>query len=127
MSFLNHHFIDLFRQTIIESGTILTCYEDSAGPTNKNFKFAETTCNYTQEMWDSGNFGPLKECLMKIDVLVGEGHANVRIPVHCLKISERRRLEFRLLEHGSGQLFRPRKSAGPTKEPSEHPGDDWHV
>jgi hypothetical protein len=52
----------------MESGTVLTCYEDSVGPTNRNFHMAEYACNYTQEMWDSKNYTALKECLMKISV-----------------------------------------------------------
>jgi hypothetical protein len=48
--------IDLFQQYIAESSTVLTCYEDSLGRTDKSFYFAEYACNYTREMWDSGNF-----------------------------------------------------------------------
>ena len=52
----------------MESGTVLTCYEDSVGPTDRNFNFAQNACNYTQEMWNSGNFTTLKDCLMKINI-----------------------------------------------------------
>ena len=52
----------------MQSGTVLTCYEDSVGPTDRNFNFAQNACNYTQEMWDSGNFTTLKDCLMKISI-----------------------------------------------------------
>lgn len=55
----------------MESGTVLTCYEDSVGPTDRSFKMAQQACNYTQEMWNSGNFGPLKDCLMNISVQDG--------------------------------------------------------
>jgi hypothetical protein len=55
----------------MESGTVLTCYEDSVGPTNQNFLMAQYACNYTQAMWDSGNFTALKDCLMKISVQDG--------------------------------------------------------
>uniref|UniRef100_A0A914CT25 Uncharacterized protein n=1 Tax=Acrobeloides nanus TaxID=290746 RepID=A0A914CT25_9BILA len=62
--------LDLFQQVIMESGTVLTCY-DAVGPTHPSFYMAKYACNYTDEMWNSGNFGPLKDCLMKIDVQDG--------------------------------------------------------
>jgi hypothetical protein len=61
----------------MESGTVLTCYEGSVGPTNENYEFAQNACNFTQEMWKSGNFTALKECLMKIDVQDGLAAAGV--------------------------------------------------
>ena len=64
-------FLDLFQQVIMESGTVLTCYEDSVGPTNPSYYFAKYACGYTDEMWNSKNFTALKECLMKIDVQDG--------------------------------------------------------
>ena len=62
--------LDLFEQVIMESGTVLTCY-DAVGPTHPSYYMAKYACNYTDEMWNSGNFGPLKDCLMKIDVQDG--------------------------------------------------------
>ena len=63
--------LDLFQQAIQESGTVLTSYEDSVGPTDQNFHLAQYACNYTQEMWDSKNFTALKDCLMKISAQDG--------------------------------------------------------
>jgi hypothetical protein len=69
--------LDLFQQAIMESGTILTCYEDSVGPTKPSYYFAKYACNYTDEMWNSSNFGPLKNCLAKISVEEGTAFAQV--------------------------------------------------
>ena len=51
----------------MESGTVLTCYEDSIGPTYRNIDMAEHACNFTQDMWNAGNFTALKNCLYTID------------------------------------------------------------
>ena len=61
----------------MESGTVLICYEDSVGPTYRNFRMANKACNYTQEMWDSENFEPLKNCLMNMSAKEGMEFAEV--------------------------------------------------
>ena len=61
----------------MESGTVLLCYEDLVGPTARSFNFARLACNYTQEMWNSGNYTALKECLMKISIEDGIKALNV--------------------------------------------------
>ena len=87
----------------MESGTVLTCYEDSLGPTNINFNMAYYACNYTQEMWDSKNYTGLKECLMKISVADGLEAAFVKFSKNTLYLFiEMESRKFCMLEYGSG-------------------------
>ena len=46
----------------------MTCLEGSLGLTNQNFEFAHRACNYTVQMWNSGNYNPLKDCLYNMSV-----------------------------------------------------------
>jgi hypothetical protein len=118
-------FLDLFQQVILESGTVLTCYEDSLGPTNVSMVYAEWACGYTQEMWNSGNFTKLKECLMNISIEDGMKSEGVKLirpwpysgdpdqypypftSKNCVLESHRSYQQPCLLEHGPRQLFLP--------------------
>ncbi len=64
-------FLDLFHQSIQESGASLTCFEDSLGPTYRMIEFARRTCNYDAVQWNSLNYTSLKNCLMNLDLTAG--------------------------------------------------------
>uniref|UniRef100_A0A914ECE8 Carboxylesterase type B domain-containing protein n=1 Tax=Acrobeloides nanus TaxID=290746 RepID=A0A914ECE8_9BILA len=57
----------LFQQAIMESGTAHLCFEDSLGPTYQDFRFVSRACGFTFDMWNSGNYSMIKECLMNMD------------------------------------------------------------
>ena len=89
----------------MESGTVLTCYEDSVGPTKPSYLMAKYACNYTDEMWNSGNFTALKDCLMKMDVQDGINFSQVekvKLIGPNLNLASLRIPESCLLEYGSG-------------------------
>ena len=70
--------LDLFQQSIQESGTVYTCYDGTLGRTEQNFRFAKQACNITADTWNSGNYSSLKNCLMNINVSDGLLSENVR-------------------------------------------------
>lgn len=74
---INFAFIDLFHQGIAESGVILSCFEGALGPTYRNYEFARQVCNFTIDMWNSGNYSQLKDCLMSVDISIGIQHTDV--------------------------------------------------
>lgn len=67
---------------------MLTCYEDSVGPTNRLTRFAEYACNFTQAQWQAGNFTTLVDCLMKISVQDGMNAFDVRKSIKYARISK---------------------------------------
>lgn len=62
----------------MESGTVLTCYEDSVGYTHPSYYMAKYACNYTDQQWNSGDFTALKNCLMNMDIQDGTKFMEVR-------------------------------------------------
>ncbi|TMS35381.1 hypothetical protein L596_002796 [Steinernema carpocapsae] len=55
----------LFQQGIMESGTILTCFDGSLGFSNLTQQRAQAHCNFTD--FESGDFTELKSCMMNLD------------------------------------------------------------
>uniref|UniRef100_A0A7E4ZT83 Carboxylic ester hydrolase n=1 Tax=Panagrellus redivivus TaxID=6233 RepID=A0A7E4ZT83_PANRE len=59
---------NLFQQAIMESGSILTCFEGAMGFTKLSQNRAIQLCNFGEDQWDARNFTALKEdCLQDMD------------------------------------------------------------
>ncbi|KAE9553012.1 hypothetical protein FO519_003773 [Halicephalobus sp. NKZ332] len=58
---------NLFHQAIMESGSILTCFDGSLGFQNISVHRAETLCNFTQDDWNTRNYTRLWDCLANMD------------------------------------------------------------
>uniref|UniRef100_A0A1I7Y4T6 Carboxylic ester hydrolase n=1 Tax=Steinernema glaseri TaxID=37863 RepID=A0A1I7Y4T6_9BILA len=57
----------LFQQGIMESGTVLTCFDGSLGFANLTEQRAAKYCNVTDDMFKAKDFGHLKSCMMNMD------------------------------------------------------------
>ncbi|KAK0395662.1 hypothetical protein QR680_001380 [Steinernema hermaphroditum] len=57
----------LFQQGIMESGTVLTCFDGSLGFANLSEQRAAKYCNVTDAMFKAKDFGNLKSCMMDMD------------------------------------------------------------
>ncbi len=60
----------LFQQAILESGSILTCFEGALGTDNNNMNVAMQYCNFTADMWNkdlANNIISLKNCMQNVD------------------------------------------------------------
>jgi len=90
---------------------------------------ANKACNYTQEMWDSENFEPLKNCLMKMPTNEGMELASASVIfIHFQTIF----LEIifgnsRLLGHRTKQLFHAAKPSTTCQKTAEYSRDYWGV
>uniref|UniRef100_A0A914CXR3 C-type lectin domain-containing protein n=1 Tax=Acrobeloides nanus TaxID=290746 RepID=A0A914CXR3_9BILA len=70
--------LDLFHQAIMESGNVLTCMENTYGPTYINQNMAYRACNFTTYEWNKGNYSTVKNCLYNMDLQTALGYQAVR-------------------------------------------------
>ena len=54
---------DLFQGAIMESGSVLTCFDGALGFQNTSVIWANQLCNFTTPDWDSLNYTALTQCL----------------------------------------------------------------
>uniref|UniRef100_A0AC34F7R6 Carboxylic ester hydrolase n=1 Tax=Panagrolaimus sp. ES5 TaxID=591445 RepID=A0AC34F7R6_9BILA len=59
-------FLDLFQGAIMQSGSLLTCFDGSMGFQNLSSQRANQLCQFSTEKWNSHNYTSLASCLLKM-------------------------------------------------------------
>ncbi|GMT37077.1 hypothetical protein PFISCL1PPCAC_28374 [Pristionchus fissidentatus] len=60
----------LFHSVILQSGSVLTCFDGALGSTDLSPIYAQKLCNFTSVDWKAGNFSRLHTCLDTIDLSI---------------------------------------------------------
>ncbi|CAD6189923.1 unnamed protein product [Caenorhabditis auriculariae] len=58
---------NLFQAAIMESGTVLICFEGALSFSSHSYRRAQALCGTTAQDWTTNRFEPLKACLMGMD------------------------------------------------------------